>query len=45
MNLAAQVLGRLARGIPKHYSAAELAKRSERLALARLKRWAGHVKK
>lgn len=37
--LAAQALGRLAKGQPKHYSAKELALRSQRLARARLKRW------
>ena len=44
-NLAAQSLARLARGVPKRYSAQELALRSKRLADARLKRWQGHVKK
>lgn len=32
MNPAAQALGRLARGKPKHYSAAEIARRTARLA-------------
>jgi hypothetical protein len=39
MNKAAQQLGRLARGKPKHYSPAEIKKRTERLAKARKKRW------
>jgi hypothetical protein len=39
MNLAAQTLGRLAAGIPKHYTRAELARRKARLAEARKKRW------
>lgn len=44
MNRAAQSLGRRAAGVPKSYTAAELAARTERLAGARAKRWAGHVK-
>ena len=32
MNKAAQALGRLARGVPKNYSAAEIARRSKILA-------------
>ena len=39
MNKAAQTLGRLAAGKPKNYTAAELARRTKRLADARLKRW------
>ena len=39
MNKAAQSLGRLAKGVPKNYTAAELARRKKRLADARLKRW------
>jgi len=39
MNKDAQKLGRLARGVPKNYTAAELARRKKRLADARLKRW------
>lgn len=39
MNAAAQKLGRQARGVPKHYSAAEIELRRERLAKAREKRW------
>jgi hypothetical protein len=39
MNKAAQTLGRLAKGVPKNYTAAELARRNKRLADARLKRW------
>jgi hypothetical protein len=39
MNKLAQKLGRLAKGKPKHYDAAELARRRERLAKARLRRW------
>jgi hypothetical protein len=39
MNLAAQALGRMARGVPKRYTAAELARRKKRLAEARKKRW------
>ena len=39
MNRAAQALGRLGRGKPKNYTAAELARRKKRLADARLKRW------
>jgi hypothetical protein len=40
MNKAAQQLGRMAAGKPKHYSAAEIKKRKKRLAEARKKRWA-----
>lgn len=32
MNRAAQALGRLARGVPKNYSAEEIARRSKILA-------------
>jgi len=39
MNRAAQTLGRLARGKPKKYTAAELERRKKRLAEARKKRW------
>lgn len=39
MNKAAQTLGRLASGVPKNYTAAEIARRKKRLADARLKRW------
>lgn len=42
MNKAAQALGRLAKGVPKTYTAAELARRKTRLAAARKKRWANH---
>lgn len=45
MNRAAQALGRRAKGVPKSYSPEELQARTERLAEARLKRWAGHKKK
>jgi hypothetical protein len=40
MNRAAQQLGKLARGKEKHYSPAEIKKRTKRLAEARKKRWA-----
>jgi hypothetical protein len=40
MNKAAQSLGRLARGVPKNYSRAEIARRTKRLAEARKKRFA-----
>ena len=39
MNPHAQALGRSAKGKPKQYSAEEIAKRTERLAEARKKRW------
>ena len=39
MNKIAQALGRMARGVPKTYTAAELARRRQRLAAARAKRW------
>lgn len=39
MNKSAQTLGRLAKGIPKKFSAAERARRAARLAVARAKRW------
>ena len=39
MNKAAQALGRMARGVPKNYSPAEIARRKKRLAEARKKRW------
>jgi hypothetical protein len=42
MNRAAQKLGRLARGKPKRYSSAEIARRKKRLAEARKKRWVKH---
>lgn len=38
MNRAAQALGRRAKGVPKNYTRAELARRKERLAQAR-ERW------
>jgi hypothetical protein len=38
-NEAAQALGRLAKGVPKHYTAEEIEKRTARLVLAREKRW------
>jgi hypothetical protein len=38
-NKAAQALGRLAAGKPKHYTPGELAARTARLAAARAKRW------
>lgn len=45
MNRAAQALGRMAKGVPKTFSASDLDARKARLALARAKRWAGHTKK
>jgi hypothetical protein len=39
MNRNAQALGRLARGRPKNYSAAERERRRARLAEARKRRW------
>jgi len=39
MNKAAQALGRMAKGCPKNYTAAELARRKARLSEARAKRW------
>jgi len=45
VNRAAQALGRRAKGIPKNYSAAQIAERTKRLAEARAKRWLGHKKK
>jgi hypothetical protein len=39
MNRAAQALGRLAKGVPKKFSAAELARRKKLLSEARKKRW------
>jgi hypothetical protein len=45
VNRAAQALGRRAKGVQKSFSAAELEIRKQRLAEARLKRWAGHKKK
>lgn len=45
MNRAAQALGRRARGVPKKYSEQQIDERTKRLAEARAKRWAGHVKK
>lgn len=41
MNPDARALGRMARGVPKTYTAAELARRTKRLAKARKGRWAG----
>lgn len=38
-NANAAALGRMAKGKPKKYSAAELATRAARLADARAKRW------
>ena len=38
-NPAAVALGKRARGIPKRFSADEIARRSKRLAQARLRRW------
>jgi len=38
MNKAAQALGRLARGKPKNFSAAEIERRKKRLADGRVKR-------
>ena len=45
MNRAAQSLGRRARGVPKKFSAEEIAKRTARCAEMTKARWAGHVKK
>jgi hypothetical protein len=45
MNRAAQALGRMAKGIPKTFSASDLDARKARLTAARAKRWAGHTKK
>lgn len=45
MNKAAQSLGRLAKGVPKNYTAAEIERRKARLRAARAKRWAGHKPK
>ena len=39
MNLAAQALGRRAKGVPKNFTAAERKRRARRLAEARKKRW------
>jgi hypothetical protein len=39
MNHAAQALGRLAKGVPKQFSSAELERRKKRLAEARANRW------
>jgi hypothetical protein len=39
MNKAASALGKLAKGIPKRFSQAEIERRKQRLALARAKRW------
>ena len=36
---AARVLGRMARGRPKHYTKEELEKRTERILEAGIKRW------
>lgn len=43
--ITSQEAGKLAAGIPKNYSKAEIARRNKRLALARAKRWAGHKNK
>lgn len=40
MNKAAQQLGRLAKGVPKKLSKAEINRRKKRLADARKLRWA-----
>lgn len=40
MNKNAQALGRLNKGVPKHYSEEEIRIRTLRLAEAREKRWA-----
>lgn len=45
MNRAAQALGRRAKGVPKSFSPAEIAARTQRLVAARAARWAGHKKK
>lgn len=42
MNKAAQKLGKLAAGKPKHFSAAEIKRRKKRIAEARKKRWPKH---
>lgn len=39
VSAAARMLGRLGRGVPKRYSAAERERRRRRLAAAREKRW------
>ncbi len=39
VNKAAQALGRKAKGVSKHFTKAELARLTQRLALARAKRW------
>ena len=39
MNKEAQKLGRMANGVPKKYSAEQIKIRTERLILARSKRW------
>lgn len=44
-NPAAVALGKLAAGKPKTYTAAEIARRTARLALARAKRWPEKGKK
>jgi len=44
MNKAAQQLGRMAAGVPKNFSPAELERRSKRLAQARKLRWKGKSK-
>lgn len=38
-NQSAVALGKLAKGVPKNFSAAEIARRKKRLADARKKRW------
>jgi len=45
VNRAAQALGRMAKGVPKIYSAEQIAERTKRLAAARAKRWPKKQKK
>jgi len=45
VNRAAQSLGRLAAGVPKKYSAEEIARRTQLLKKARANRWPNHPKK
>lgn len=40
MNKAAQQLGRMAKGVPKKLTKAEISRRKQRLAAARKLRWA-----
>lgn len=42
MNKLAQRLGRMAKGVPKTYTQAELDRRTKRLSEARKKRWSKH---